>query len=287
MTELLVLEKSKPGGRSWVMIGIGNITHLGPARCKEFTGCALPTSVMSRIGPAITAMVTDHGRSIRDAGLAPYRVGLIDWIERLVGTEIERRVPGRASPREMAMPPPLPKCLCAQDALAPTLPRFAEGESLVSIRFCTKLSEHAPDAEGLIASIFERTTGAAMQIRAYRLIAGDGTPTAPLQQRITTYDRLARPEPRSFGRAGGEPWARAAAGLAPKRRARLGASRNGADLTDLDVGFAGLYGLNPDGAALVRPDGDIAFLSRDGTADPEKRLAAVLWQMLAQSAAGA
>ena len=516
-------------------LGIRNLLverHPGVAKLPKARGINARTMEMYRqmgLEPAI-----------RDAGLAPHRFGLIVWTESLAGTEIERRVPGRASPRNMAMTP-TPNCLCAQDDLEPVLHRYAEAESLADIRFSNELTECAPDAEGVTATIRDRTTGAAEQIRAQWLIAcdgaqsrvrrqlgvrmlgeekvydsvnilfranlspwtahrpaalyfveqpdlrgtfltingedrwsflihslkqygwtpadftdslctalirkaaglpdldvqvlgisaweasaivaehyrfgriflagdaahevpptggfglntgvqdvqnltwklaavlrneagealldsyhaerqpladltartslanalsmgrtakqntaviarpeflneqglifgqtyesgaviADGTPIAPLDERITTYDPHARPGCRApqhwlargetqvstidlFGQGfvllaapGGEAWVRAAAGLAPKRRVALTAYRIGADLTDPDDGFAALYGLDPDGAVLVRPDGYIAWRSRSGTADPERRLAAVLGQMLAQSAAGA
>src|ERR1700678_668726 len=40
--------------------------------------------------------------AIRDAGLAEGGTGLIVWTETLAGKEIERRVPGRATPKSMA-----------------------------------------------------------------------------------------------------------------------------------------------------------------------------------------
>ncbi len=60
MAELVALAKSKPGGLSCAMTGIGNITHLGPEQFKEFTGADLLTLVMQGTGPAITAMLSDQ-----------------------------------------------------------------------------------------------------------------------------------------------------------------------------------------------------------------------------------
>lgn len=60
MAELVALAKSKPGGLSCAMTGIGNITHLGPEQFKEFTGAELLTLVMQGTGPAITAMLSDQ-----------------------------------------------------------------------------------------------------------------------------------------------------------------------------------------------------------------------------------
>ena len=63
--------------------------------------------------------------AIRDAGLAEGRLGLIVWTETLAGKEIERRVPGRATAKNMAATP-VRNCLCAQDDLEPVIRRFAE-----------------------------------------------------------------------------------------------------------------------------------------------------------------
>src|SRR6202140_5969235 len=43
--------------------------------------------------------------AIRDAGLQEGRLGLIVWAEPLAGREIERRVPGRATAKNMAATP--------------------------------------------------------------------------------------------------------------------------------------------------------------------------------------
>jgi putative polyketide hydroxylase len=63
--------------------------------------------------------------AVRDAGLAEGRMGLIVWAETLAGREIERRVPGRASSKNMAATP-VKNCLCAQDDLEPVIRRFAD-----------------------------------------------------------------------------------------------------------------------------------------------------------------
>jgi tripartite-type tricarboxylate transporter receptor subunit TctC len=60
MAELVTLAKSKPGGLTCAMTGIGNITHLGAEQFKEFTGAELLTLVMQGTGPAITAMLSDQ-----------------------------------------------------------------------------------------------------------------------------------------------------------------------------------------------------------------------------------
>src|ERR1700744_1091791 len=66
-------------------------------------------------------------QAIRDAGLAAEATGLTVWTESLAGVEIERRVPGRATPKSLAVTPVL-NCICAQDDLEPVLRRFAEAQ---------------------------------------------------------------------------------------------------------------------------------------------------------------
>lgn len=63
--------------------------------------------------------------AVREAGLAEGGTGLIVWAETLAGREIERRVPGRATAKNMAATP-VKNCLCAQDDLEPVIRRSAE-----------------------------------------------------------------------------------------------------------------------------------------------------------------
>jgi tripartite-type tricarboxylate transporter receptor subunit TctC len=60
MAELVALAKSKPGGLTCAMTGIGNITHLGAEQFREYTGAELLTLVMQGTGPSITAMLGDQ-----------------------------------------------------------------------------------------------------------------------------------------------------------------------------------------------------------------------------------
>ena len=69
--------------------------------------------------------------AVRQAGLAEGRLGLIVWTESLAGEEIERRVPGRATPKNMAAKPTTRRiqvsvrfaaCACANICAAETLP---------------------------------------------------------------------------------------------------------------------------------------------------------------------
>ena len=60
MAELVALARSKPGGLTCAMTGIGNITHLGAEQFREYTGAELLTLVMQGTGPSITAMLSDQ-----------------------------------------------------------------------------------------------------------------------------------------------------------------------------------------------------------------------------------
>ena len=60
MAELVALARSRPGGLTCAMTGIGNITHLGAEQFREYTGAELLTLVMQGTGPSITAMLSDQ-----------------------------------------------------------------------------------------------------------------------------------------------------------------------------------------------------------------------------------
>jgi putative polyketide hydroxylase len=79
-------------------------------------------------------------QAIRDAGLPVERTGLIVWTKSLAGDEIERRVPGRATPQNMAVTP-VRNCLCAQDYLEPVLRDFAERQGLGELRFSAEVTD--------------------------------------------------------------------------------------------------------------------------------------------------
>lgn len=111
--------------------------------------------------------------AIRDAGLATERTGLIVWAETLAGKEIERRVPGRATPANMAVTPTR-NCLCAQDDLEPVLRRFAEDSKLGELRFSTELTALTYDERGVSGVLLDRASGTERAIRARYLIAADG-----------------------------------------------------------------------------------------------------------------
>src|SRR5262245_18375195 len=111
--------------------------------------------------------------AIRAAGLPVERTGLIVWTVSLAGEEIERRVPGRATPANMAVTP-VRNCLCAQDDLDPVLRRYAEAAGAGELRFGTELTNVVQDDGGVSATLVDREAGRETSVRADYLIAADG-----------------------------------------------------------------------------------------------------------------
>jgi putative polyketide hydroxylase len=111
--------------------------------------------------------------AIRDAGLTEGRMGLIVWTETLSGKEIERRVPGRATAKNMAATP-VTNCLCAQDDLEPVIRRFAELAAPRALRFNTELSFFSQRPGAVTGTLTDRATGAETPFTARYLIAAEG-----------------------------------------------------------------------------------------------------------------
>ena len=115
--------------------------------------------------------------AVRDAGLQEARLGLIVWTETLAGKEIERRVPGRATAKNMAMTP-VTNCLCAQDDLEPVIRRFAETAGPGTLRFNTELTSFAQGRSGVHGGVTgvltDRGTGEETPFNARYLIAAEG-----------------------------------------------------------------------------------------------------------------
>ena len=111
--------------------------------------------------------------AIRAAGLAQGRLGLIVWTETLAGREIERRVPGRATPKNMAVTP-TPNCLCAQDDLEPVIRRFAEAAGPGELRFNTELTSFSQKNGAVTGTLTDRVTGEETAVSARYLIAAEG-----------------------------------------------------------------------------------------------------------------
>jgi putative polyketide hydroxylase len=111
--------------------------------------------------------------AIRDAGLQEGRMGLIVWAETLASKEIERRVPGRATAKNMAVTP-VKNCLCAQDDLEPVIRRFAESATLGALRFDTEMTSFSQKPGGVTGTLTDRTTGTETPFTARYLIAAEG-----------------------------------------------------------------------------------------------------------------
>jgi len=111
--------------------------------------------------------------AVRQAGLAEGGTGLIVWTETLAGKEIERRVPGRATARNMAATP-VKNCLCAQDDLEPVIRRFAESAGPGTLRFNTELTSFSQKPGGVTGVLTDRITGEETPFTARYLIAAEG-----------------------------------------------------------------------------------------------------------------
>jgi putative polyketide hydroxylase len=111
--------------------------------------------------------------AVREAGLAEGRLGLIVWTETLAGKEIERRVPGRATPKNMAVTP-VKNCLCAQDDLEPVIRRFAEAAGPGTLRFNTELTSFSQRPGAVTGLLTDRATGEETPFTARYLIAAEG-----------------------------------------------------------------------------------------------------------------
>ena len=111
--------------------------------------------------------------AVRQAGLAEGGTGLIVWTETLAGKEIERRVPGRATAKNMAATP-VKNCLCAQDDLEPVIRRFAESAGPGTLRFNTELTSFSQKSGGVTGVLTDRMTGEETPFTARYLIAAEG-----------------------------------------------------------------------------------------------------------------
>src|SRR6201996_213495 len=111
--------------------------------------------------------------AVRAAGLADGGTGLTVWTETLAGREIERRVPGRAIAKNMAVTP-VKNCLCAQDDLEPVIRRYAEQAGPGELRFNTEMTSFTQTADGITGVLTDRVTGEQTPFRARYLIAAEG-----------------------------------------------------------------------------------------------------------------
>jgi hypothetical protein len=85
-----------------------------------------------------------------------------------------------------------------------------------------------------------------------------------------------------FAGARGEPWRDAACAAASSLHIPLGALTVGpdTDVADPEGEWTSAYGIEADGAVLVRPDGHVAWRSRSGAARPKRELESALRTIL-------
>ena len=89
----------------------------------------------------------------------------------------------------------------------------------------------------------------------------DGKPVSTIDLTGTSFLLLAGPE--------GDAWCGAARNAAARVGLALDAYRIGGELRDPGGGFAAAYGLSDSGAALIRPDGFVAWRAKTLSDDPE------------------
>ena len=111
--------------------------------------------------------------AVRAAGLAEGGTGLIVWTETLTGREIERRVPGRAIAKNMAVTP-VKNCLCAQDDLEPVIRRYAEAAGLGELRFNTEMTSFTQKGSSVTGILTDRKAGAETPFTTRYLISAEG-----------------------------------------------------------------------------------------------------------------
>jgi hypothetical protein len=135
----------------------------------------------------------------------------------------------------------------------------------------------------------------------------DGTALPEVANPITEHVPVARPGSRAphawleragtrlstidlFGRgfvllAGpdGKPWCDEARTVAGALGVPLEALRVGDDLHDGDGAWTGAYGVEADGAVLVRPDAHVGWRARSGSADPSAELEHALRSILGRT----
>jgi hypothetical protein len=138
-------------------------------------------------------------------------------------------------------------------------------------------------------------------------VVGDGTPAVALEDMVTEYVPSARPGCRAphiwlkrgneeissvdligphfllMAGAGGDAWRHAAKSVVvswPPLVTHLVGKDS--EVSDPDGNWHGAYGIETDGAVLVRPDGYVAWRSRSGVANPESALREVFDRLLGQ-----
>ena len=103
----------------------------------------------------------------------------------------------------------------------------------------------------------------------------DGKPVSTIDMAGSAFVLLAGPE--------GEAWCGAARNVAARAGVALAAHRIGGELRDPTGGFATAYGLSESGAALIRPDGFVAWRAKARTDDPQGAMTRAFDTILARA----
>ena len=137
----------------------------------------------------------------------------------------------------------------------------------------------------------------------------DGTPPPAIDDPVTDYVPSARPGGRAphvwlergdeqistvdligahfvlLAGADGEAWRRAAQAPPPRGRRSRPCIGSDGEVSDPDGKWQMAYGIDADGAVLVRPDGYVAWRSRSGASNPQAALRAAFDPLLGRVAA--
>ena len=103
--------------------------------------------------------------------------------DNLSGPELDRRPIGYPAPSEAASFSPTYASALAQDFLEPILVDHARGYSGSDVRFSTELVDLEQNADGVRATIVDRTTGARSEVQSRYLVAADGA-SSPIRRRL-------------------------------------------------------------------------------------------------------
>jgi putative polyketide hydroxylase len=117
---------------------------------------------------------------VRDGGVPLERMANVFWMTAITGFEIGRLTLGdeATSAAYLHEQGPAPVAICAQDVVEPALLDRARRSSFAELRYGTELESCAQDAEGVTATIHDRTSGARQAVRARYLVAADGHASA-------------------------------------------------------------------------------------------------------------
>jgi len=171
-TDVLVVGAGPVGLTTSIALSQHGVSHMVVERHPTTSNAPKARGINARTMEMYRQMGIED--DIRAAGM-PERFGqMVVWAESLAGKEINRLVPGRASPEGRLMSP-VANCGCSQDLLEPVLRRHAEALAPGSIRFGTELCDLREKDGALIATLKDEENDKAESICARYVVAADGT----------------------------------------------------------------------------------------------------------------